>query len=112
MMPPPCETAAEAHALALANVSEPADVGESANASGWLLPDQMRYFRVRPPHANVRILVTVHTTQGAVRLFARRGAAPGAVWEVHGSPLMLPSFCRWNGSSPLRNSIVQRDKTS
>ena len=79
----PSADAAQARVLQLANVSEPFNVGEGATAHGWLLPDQMRYFRMRAPHASARLLLTVIGTQGALRVVARRGLPPGANYDEY-----------------------------
>ena len=68
--------AAQAEALHLANVSEP--LARSASAWGELLPDQMRYFRIRPERGGLRLQVSLYAREGNLRLYARRGQAPGA----------------------------------
>ena len=75
MLEPPTD-AAQAKALRLANVSEP----RARNASAWgaLLPDQMRFFRVRPERGGLRLHVSLYAREGNLRLYARRGRAPGA----------------------------------
>ena len=68
--------AAQAQALRLANVSEP--LARNASAWGALLPDQMRYFRIRPERGGLRLQVSLYAREGNLRLYARRGQAPGA----------------------------------
>ena len=70
-------TAAEARGLALANVSRPFDGNESALATGSLLPGQARFYRVRPPHASARLLVSARTVGGGdLQLVAKEHATP------------------------------------
>ena len=68
--------AAQAQALRLANVSEP--LARNASAWGALLPDQMRYFRIRPERGGLRLQVSLYAREGNLRLYAWRGQAPGA----------------------------------
>ena len=104
MLEPPTD-AAQAKALHLANVSEP----RARNASAWgaLLPDQMRFFRVRPARGGLRLHVSLYAREGNLRLYARRGRAPGAVegeYDLvtpHSAPRprsgssRRPSCCAW-----------------
>ena len=98
----PAADGAESRALELANVSVPSEGETNASAHGWLLPDQMRYFRVRPPHGSVRLVVTVRYTQGHLLLLARRSVAPGA--EVGAFDLESS-----RGSDPLTLIIPQEE---
>lgn len=82
ILEPPADSA-QARGLEIANVSLPFDGNESARAHGWLLPDQMRYFRVRPPHASVRILISASSSHGDINVVARRHIAPGAGQGEH-----------------------------
>ena len=66
----------EALALRLANVTEPLE--RAARANGALLPNQMRYYRVRPERGGLRLHVNIKAIAGNLRLFARRDVAPGA----------------------------------
>lgn len=72
----PSADVVQARALIEANVSEPLDGNERATATGWLLPGQMRYFRIRPPRASIRILVSAANAQGRLTLVAGQRLAP------------------------------------
>jgi len=73
----PARTRAEAAMLRAANVTEPRPPHyERATASGELVDAQPRYFRLRPPHGGLRLVVSARIASGGLRLFARRRLAP------------------------------------
>ena len=74
----PSEEPSHAIMLRLANVTEPTDHGEKATASGYLLPEQMVYFRVRTPTLSHRLHITAEFEQGDLKMFLKRGSPPGA----------------------------------
>ena len=83
LLEPPAD-AVEAAGLVVADIDAPSAGNTRASARGTLLPNQMRYYRIRPRSNQSRLLVTLaFAPPDDVLLFARRGALPGADRSDH-----------------------------